>query len=434
LPNDPLSATIPPVPSSSQYANSQYDDLTHWSPDRPGLDQPRADPLAPKVTSSQDPFQQANFSNGTPQPNTNAPAPPLSTYAGQPSNTASTNYTTPPSYTGQPGYITQPNFPKVPDAAANPSNIDPRSTPLGHAAPLPGTNMMRHQIQDGDNLQLLAQHYYGDARRADELFAINRDTLKNPELLPLGATLQIPGSITSQPFVAPTMTNSQSGAAANPGYQSPIPQSPSQNPSPNGLPNSANSTGSYIRPISTVSQPPPFDSFQRQNIAPPTIYSGNNSEPNASPHTSLLPIGQPNSTNKNPAQNQSNNSPSSNPQPGWPPQSAANQNPAGWPPNSARTNSGSSFTNGMKTFGDNIWQGSTSAMNWVGNNVLGSNKTAPAPLEKTYIVRAGDSWETLANRFYGDKAQAMKLFQANSNGLNGMVALRPGMVIEVPPK
>lgn len=432
LPNDPLSATIPPIPGSTNQPSSQQDDLVHWSPNRPGLDQPRADSLAPKVTSSQDPFQQANFSNGVPhqnnnpQPENHSAVPPLATHSAQP------NFT--------PAATATPNSTSFPDA---------RSMPFGPAPPLgsnlPGSNMMRHVIQDGDTLQLLAQHYYGDARRAEELFSINRDALKNPELLPLGTTLQIPGSITSQPFVAPTIANYQSGSTANPGYQSPIPQSPSPNAQSNAPPNSTPNPGNYIRPISTVSQPPPIDSFPRQNIAPPTIYSSNNPEQNTNSHlsngnqpnasTSLAPIGQPNALGNNAAQNPFANSaqPALN-QSGWPPQSAENKNLAGWPPNSVRTPSGNSFTNGMKSFGENVWQGSTSAMNWVGNTVLGSSTAAPASTEKTYIVRAGDSWETLANRFYGDKAQAMKLFQANTNRLNGMVALRPGMVIEVPPK
>jgi nucleoid-associated protein YgaU len=55
------------------------------------------------------------------------------------------------------------------------------------------TNAARkHVVRDGDTLGGLAEQYYGDARRYKELFAANRDVLSNPELLPIGVTLQIP--------------------------------------------------------------------------------------------------------------------------------------------------------------------------------------------------------------------------------------------------
>lgn len=68
----------------------------------------------------------------------------------------------------------------------------------GQEAARPGlsatpTNAARkHVVRDGDTLGGLAEQYYGDARRYKELFAANRDLLSNPELLPIGATLQIP--------------------------------------------------------------------------------------------------------------------------------------------------------------------------------------------------------------------------------------------------
>ncbi len=63
----------------------------------------------------------------------------------------------------------------------------------------------------------------GDARRAEELFAINRNVLKNPEILPLGTALQIPGAVTMQPFVAPA-TSSPPASSSGSFHQTPIPQ------------------------------------------------------------------------------------------------------------------------------------------------------------------------------------------------------------------
>jgi nucleoid-associated protein YgaU len=50
----------------------------------------------------------------------------------------------------------------------------------------------RHRLTDGDSLQRLAERYLGNAARADEIFAINRDVLSAPDLLPLGKIIRIP--------------------------------------------------------------------------------------------------------------------------------------------------------------------------------------------------------------------------------------------------
>jgi nucleoid-associated protein YgaU len=57
----------------------------------------------------------------------------------------------------------------------------------------PANAARRHQVRDGDTLGDLAQQYYGDARRYREIFDANRNVLSNPEVLPIGATLEIPG-------------------------------------------------------------------------------------------------------------------------------------------------------------------------------------------------------------------------------------------------
>jgi phage tail protein X len=49
-----------------------------------------------------------------------------------------------------------------------------------------------HRIVDGDTLTSLAVRYWGDASRAGEIFAANRDVLSHPELLPVGKEIRIP--------------------------------------------------------------------------------------------------------------------------------------------------------------------------------------------------------------------------------------------------
>lgn len=49
-----------------------------------------------------------------------------------------------------------------------------------------------HVVSDGDSLPQLAERYLGDASRAREIYELNRDTLMNPDLLPIGEKLRIP--------------------------------------------------------------------------------------------------------------------------------------------------------------------------------------------------------------------------------------------------
>ena len=50
----------------------------------------------------------------------------------------------------------------------------------------------RHRLTDGDTLERLAERYLGNPARASEIFAINRDLLAAPDLLPLGRIIRIP--------------------------------------------------------------------------------------------------------------------------------------------------------------------------------------------------------------------------------------------------
>jgi nucleoid-associated protein YgaU len=52
----------------------------------------------------------------------------------------------------------------------------------------------KHRIKDGDSLSKLAHTYLGDAAREGEIFALNRDVLASPDILPVGRWLRIPSA------------------------------------------------------------------------------------------------------------------------------------------------------------------------------------------------------------------------------------------------
>lgn len=58
---------------------------------------------------------------------------------------------------------------------------------------------------------------------------------------------------------------------------------------------------------------------------------------------------------------------------------------------------------------------------------------APAPPSFEYVVRAGDSWWLLAERFYGDGTAWPSLAKANATG-DSPIALHPGQVLKIPPR
>jgi nucleoid-associated protein YgaU len=78
-------------------------------------------------------------------------------------------------------------------------NSDSAAEPTSTATTGPLVNMnapdQTHTIVDGDTLQNLAQHYLGRTDRYMELFQYNRDVLRNPEVLPIGAELRIPTQV-----------------------------------------------------------------------------------------------------------------------------------------------------------------------------------------------------------------------------------------------
>jgi nucleoid-associated protein YgaU len=72
------------------------------------------------------------------------------------------------------------------DLAASRQQWQPVRMKLGQPA------MQRHRLTDGDSLESLADRYLGDARRAGEIYEVNRDLLPAADLLPLGRIIRIP--------------------------------------------------------------------------------------------------------------------------------------------------------------------------------------------------------------------------------------------------
>ncbi|MGE0760577.1 MAG: LysM peptidoglycan-binding domain-containing protein [Pirellulaceae bacterium] len=50
-----------------------------------------------------------------------------------------------------------------------------------------------HRIRDGDTLPRLARRYLGTEQRWPEILALNQDVIPNPELLPIGKWVRLPG-------------------------------------------------------------------------------------------------------------------------------------------------------------------------------------------------------------------------------------------------
>jgi nucleoid-associated protein YgaU len=53
----------------------------------------------------------------------------------------------------------------------------------------------RHTVATGDTLAGLAERYYGDREKAEEIYSANRDLLSSPNELPAGTVLVIPQAL-----------------------------------------------------------------------------------------------------------------------------------------------------------------------------------------------------------------------------------------------
>ena len=67
----------------------------------------------------------------------------------------------------------------------------------------------RHRVQDGDTLTTLAVQYFGRADAYRLIYDYNRDVLRSPDLLPIGAELRIPPRGQPQTSVAASETTTE---------------------------------------------------------------------------------------------------------------------------------------------------------------------------------------------------------------------------------
>lgn len=49
-----------------------------------------------------------------------------------------------------------------------------------------------HEVQPGESLGKIAQHYYGEASMYTKIFEANKDVLKDPDKVRVGQKLRIP--------------------------------------------------------------------------------------------------------------------------------------------------------------------------------------------------------------------------------------------------
>ncbi len=86
-----------------------------------------------------------------------------------------------------------PNLP--PDFAALAAGLETSRRqwqPARMKLPSSSPSLRRHRLTDGDSLERLAERYLGNAARSGEIYDINRDVLREPDLLPLGRIIRIP--------------------------------------------------------------------------------------------------------------------------------------------------------------------------------------------------------------------------------------------------
>jgi hypothetical protein len=121
------------------------------------------------------------------------------------------------------------------------SPTDPFQTAVDRKPPPPPRSgagqprYRRHVIRDGDTLAGLAERYLGDSTRQSEILALNRETLRASDVLPIGAVLRIPPGSAGAPAAAPSATPIASPAPVVPAGPPeeplvPVPNAPPEAP------------------------------------------------------------------------------------------------------------------------------------------------------------------------------------------------------------
>lgn len=334
------------------------------------------------------------------------PPPPMSAMPGLATPLASapaTGYQLPPAET-MPS-LSLPNSPAMPNMGFAPAA--PMMSAGSLNMPLAASGSARHRIVDGDTLAAIARRYYGDEQRAREIFEYNRGVLKDPELLPIGTELTLPGGAvnpTAQPPAAAPMSQAVPPLLAPP---------PLEQFGPRTLAVSTSSwRGANEPPLANVAVAQPNAPVTPVALSPWDQQLAN-AAPLQAPGAMLPPASAaPGLVNPAPTPN------------GWPPapMNAAPAAQVGWPPRPAEP----------ANWPTRAWNSSENALNWVGDKIMGTGSaSAPHAGSKTYLVKPLETWETLSQRFYGDTRHAATLQGANQQ-FPANSKLRPGTVINVP--
>jgi nucleoid-associated protein YgaU len=155
-------------------------------------------------------FVKSHFSSSSSEHDESAPTSTTATTetVSRPQNTTS------PASTGFAGHLEAApglNATQSPNSSNAAASTD--SSPSNSASnigPLVDMNVpeQSHTIIDGDTLQNLSQQYLGRADRYLEIFQYNRDVLRNPDVLPIGAELRIPSHVALPPITSPPTLSS----------------------------------------------------------------------------------------------------------------------------------------------------------------------------------------------------------------------------------
>lgn len=89
------------------------------------------------------------------------------------------------------------------DHATAPQSDEPGEANTAPKTQLPPRPRRTHLVRDGDTLSSLADEYLGSSKRYLEIYEANRELLASPDLLPIGAELQIPSpdEVAQQPVL-----------------------------------------------------------------------------------------------------------------------------------------------------------------------------------------------------------------------------------------
>jgi hypothetical protein len=181
--------TAPPLPSAAPADAAASDES--WLLNPPSMprffDERNSPELSPsfarEASRTSEPAQDAWWSRATPRLQAPSGSPPSTTHQTNPQRQTAVSSPRP----------TAP-VALVPDDAPVPQPPPPAL----HAASAPIVSTRTHRIADGDTLTRLAERYLHDAGRAHEIFELNREVLRDPNLLPIGTSLRIPGNFQEQ--------------------------------------------------------------------------------------------------------------------------------------------------------------------------------------------------------------------------------------------